>query len=100
MDTSKHYLTKEKLEELKEELVLLKTKKRKEIAEDLEYARALGDLSENAEYHAAREMQANVEDRINKIEDILKNAEIVTFQHSESVNMGSTVTIQKISDKK
>jgi transcription elongation factor GreA len=99
MDTSKHYLTKEKLEELKGELVILKTKKRKEIAEDLEYARALGDLSENAEYHAAREMQANVEDRINKIEDILKNAEIVTFQHSESVNMGSTVTIQKIADK-
>ena len=99
MDTTKHYLTKEKLEELKEELVLLKTKKRKEIAEDLEYARALGDLSENAEYHAAREMQANVEDRINKIEDILKNAEIVTFQHSETVNMGSTVTIQKLSDK-
>ncbi|MEI7513481.1 MAG: transcription elongation factor GreA, partial [bacterium] len=53
MDTSKHYLTKEKLEELKGELVVLKTKKRKEIAEDLEYARALGDLSENAEYHAA-----------------------------------------------
>ncbi len=99
MDTSKHYLTREKLEELKEELTLLKTKKRKEIAEDLEYARALGDLSENAEYHAAREMQANAEDRILKIEDILKNAEIVKFQHSDTVNMGSTVTVQKVADK-
>ena len=99
MDTSKHYLTKEKLEELKAELDVLKTKKRKEVAEDLEYARALGDLSENAEYHAAREMQANVEDRISKIEEILKNAEIVTYHHSEVVQIGSSVTVQKIGDK-
>lgn len=99
MDTSKHYLTKEKLEELKTELAFLKTKKRKEVAEDLEYARALGDLSENAEYHAAREMQAGVEDRIMKIEEILKNSEIVTFHHSEVVQIGSTVTLQKASDK-
>ncbi|MEI6480031.1 MAG: transcription elongation factor GreA [bacterium] len=99
MDTSKHYLTKEKLEELKTELDFLKKKKRKEIAEDLEYARALGDLSENAEYHAAREMQASVEDRIMKIEEILKNAEIVTFHHSEVIQIGSTVTVQKATDK-
>lgn len=99
MDTAKHYLTKEKMEELKTELAFLKTKKRKEIAEDLEYARALGDLSENAEYHAAREMQASVEDRIAKIEEVLKNAEVVTFHHSEVVQIGSTVTVQKVADK-
>jgi transcription elongation factor GreA len=69
------YLTKEKFSELKEELESLKTVKRKEVAEDLEYAKSLGDLSENAEYHEARDMQAAVEDRIIKLESLLQTAQ-------------------------
>lgn len=92
------YLTKEKYEELSKELENLKTVKRKEVAETLEYAKQLGDLSENAEYHEARDLQANTEDRIRKLEAILKSAEIVSFHHTESVQIGSTVTIQKEGD--
>ena len=92
------YLTKEKHLELTKELENLKTVKRKEVAESLEYAKQLGDLSENAEYHEARELQANIEDRIRKLEAILKSAEIVSFHHTESVQIGSTVVIQKVGD--
>lgn len=96
---SKEYLTKEKYKELEIELVELETKKRKEVAERLEHARSLGDLSENAEYHDARNQQAEVETRIENIKDILKNAEIVKPHHSDIVEVGSTVTISKIGDK-
>ena len=67
------YLSPEKLAELEAELKDLKTVKRKQIAESLEYAKSLGDLSENAEYLQAREEQVNIEERIAKIEEILKN---------------------------
>ncbi len=99
--TSKNieYLTKEKFRELEEELKQAKTVKRREIAESLEFAKSLGDLSENAEYQQAREAQAVLEDRINIIEDILKRAVIVSEEgggHGGSVvTMGSTVTIKK-----
>jgi transcription elongation factor GreA len=63
------YLTKEKFAELSKELEDLKTVKRREVAQNLEYARSLGDLSENAEYQEAREMQATIENRIAIIED-------------------------------
>lgn len=62
MKEEREYLTKEKFDQLSTELKELKTVKRKEVAESLDYARGLGDLSENAEYHEAREMQANIED--------------------------------------
>lgn len=91
----KEYLTKEKFEALKEELKNLETVKRKEIAEHLEYARSLGDLSENAEYHDARNEQAEIESRIEQLQYILKNAEIIKPHHSESIEVGSTVTIKK-----
>lgn len=94
----KHYLTKEKFEELTAELKELSTKKRKEVAEHLEYARSLGDLSENAEYHQAREDQAVVEDRISKLEVLLKYAEIIEQHHSDTVELGTEVTIQKVGD--
>jgi transcription elongation factor GreA len=90
-------LSKEKFEELTQELDELKTTRRKEVAEQLEYARSLGDLSENAEYQEAREMQAAVEERIGKLESILKNAKIVQDgKKSDSVSMGSKVTVQKV----
>ncbi|MFA6552675.1 MAG: transcription elongation factor GreA [Candidatus Paceibacterota bacterium] len=89
------YLTKEKFEELSRELIHLKTVKRKEVAESLEYSKSLGDLSENAEYHEAREMQANVEDRIMKLETMLKSSTIVSEQKGDRALIGSSVTIEK-----
>jgi transcription elongation factor GreA len=89
------YLTKEKFDEFTKELAELKSKKRKEVAESLEYAKSLGDLSENAEYHEARDIQATVEDRIAKLEELLKNAVIISGNHSGTVSVGSTVTVEK-----
>src|SRR3989338_3046984 len=95
MTDEKEYLTKEKFDALQDELNFLKTTRRKEIAENLEYARSLGDISENAEYHEARELQAATEDRINKLELILKSAKIVAHKSNDFVNLGSEVEIQK-----
>jgi transcription elongation factor GreA len=97
MKEEREYLTKEKFNLLKQELDELKTVKRREVAENLDYARGLGDLSENAEYHEARELQANIEDRIAKLESILKNATIVSSEatHGEYVRIGSAVIIEK-----
>ena len=94
MDTTK-YLTGEKFKELEKELEILKTVKRKEVAINLEYARSLGDLSENAEYQEARELQATIEDRILTIENTLKTAEIVRETHGDHVSVGSVVTVEK-----
>ncbi len=90
------FLTKEKFEELKEELEHLKTVRRKEVAESLEYARSLGDLSENAEYQEARDMQAAIEERIQHLERVIKEAKIVAnTKKGDVVGLGSEVTIQK-----
>ncbi|MBU3668595.1 MAG: transcription elongation factor GreA [Candidatus Taylorbacteria bacterium] len=96
---AKEYLSKEKFEQLKAELEDLKTNKRKEIADKLEYAKGLGDLSENAEYHEAREAQAALEDRISQLETILPNVEIVATHHSNVVEIGSVVHVQKSTEK-
>ena len=71
------FLTQAKLIELQEELENLKTNRRKEIAEALEYAKSLGDLSENAEYDAAKERQGFIEGRIAELESKLANAQII-----------------------
>ncbi len=89
------YLSQEKHDELVQELAHLKNTRRKEIAEELEYARSLGDLSENAEYHQARETQGKIESRIFELESLLKKVEIVKQHHSEVVEVGATVTVQK-----
>lgn len=99
MSEEKEYLTKEKHKMLIAELEHLKRDKRKEIAANLEFAKALGDLSENAEYHEAREEQAEVEERILKIEDILKHAEIISEHHSTTADIGTTVTVKKDGEK-
>lgn len=99
MPTETEYLTKEKFEELKKELEFLKTTKRKEIADALEYAKSLGDLSENQEYHDARDTQGVIEDRINRLEMILKSAAIVSSTDSNMVAVGSVITVEKSSDK-
>lgn len=95
----KEYLTKERHKALSEELEYLRKTKRREVAEQLEYAKSLGDLSENAEYHEARDMQGVVEDRIQKLESILKNALIVSPHGTETVAVGSMVTVAKNGDK-
>lgn len=92
-------LTQEKFDELKAELEQLITVARKEIAESLEYARSLGDLSENAEYHAARELQGATEERIRRLEGIIKSATIVTEKKKGVVGFGSRVTIKKKGSK-
>lgn len=89
-------ISQEKFEELTKELDELRTKRRKEVAEQLEYARSLGDLSENAEYQEAREMQASVEERVQKLETTLKNAKIVHGGKGDMIGMGATVTVQNL----
>lgn len=95
MEEKREYLTKQKYEELSVELKDLKSNKRKEVAESLDYARGLGDLSENAEYHEARALQASVEERIVKLESILKNATVVEDRHGDHAVIGSTVKVEK-----
>ena len=96
--TEREYLTKEKFKELQKELVYLNTVKRKEIADALEYAKSLGDLSENQEYQEARDSQAVLEDRISRLEQILKSAAIVSAQSTNVVSVGSVITVEKESD--
>ncbi|MDQ5955709.1 MAG: transcription elongation factor GreA [Patescibacteria group bacterium] len=98
---TEEFISQEKFEELTKELEELRTTRRREVAEQLEYARSLGDLSENAEYQEAREMQSAVEERIQKLEAILKSAKIVRGTKTDSVGMGSLVSVQKLaSDEK
>jgi len=94
-----NFLTQEKFDELKGELEHLVTIVRKEIAENLEYARSLGDLSENAEYQAARELQAATEERIRRLEHLIKSATIVSEKKKGVVGFGSKVTMCKKGDK-
>jgi len=94
-----NYITEDKKKSLEEELNNLKTIKRKEILEALESARALGDLSENAEYHQAREDQGKTEDRIIQIDHMLKSAVVVKKHKSDSVEIGTTVKVKKESSK-
>lgn len=100
MSTETQYLTNEKFTELKKELEHLKTDRRKEIADHLEYAKKLGDLSENAEYHQAREDQAEVEDRISRLENLLKDATIMTAGGKDNITVGSTVRLTKDGENK
>lgn len=94
------YLTHEKFAELQKELGYLRVERRKEVAEHLEYAKKLGDLSENAEYHQAREEQAEVEDRIGRLENLLKNAVMISEGGSENVIIGSTIRLEKAGENK
>lgn len=89
-------LSQEKFDELVKELEQLKTVRRSEIAKNLEYARSLGDLSENAEYQEARELQAATEERIRKLEELVKRAHIATDNKKKDVvGFSSVVAITK-----
>ena len=100
MDTTAEYLSQEKYDELTKEINQLKTVERKKIAEHLDYAKSLGDLSENAEYHEARDKQADIEDRINQIESILKNSVIISKHTHSVVEVGSTVRVEPSGQEK
>ena len=99
MHAGEDYLTKEKFQEFEKELKHLKTVKRKEVAEALEYAKSLGDFSENQEYQEARDSQAILEDRISRLEGILKSARIISIQSANIVAVGSIITVEKESDR-
>jgi transcription elongation factor GreA len=89
-------MTRSGYEKLKTELTILRTDRRLEIANKLEEARAFGDLSENAEYHAAKEEQEKLEGRISRLEFKLNKAKIVDFDDLDTshANLGTTITIQ------
>jgi len=94
MSKSKYDLTKEGLEKFKEELEYLKSVKRRENIRALQEARAQGDLSENAEYDAARDEQAQIEARIAELENIIKNSRIIESDNTDTVGIGKTVEIE------
>lgn len=98
MKEKKTYLTKEGLEELKAELDELINVKRPANITAIKEARALGDLSENADYDAARNEQAEIESRIKKIEKMIENAEIIEEASTDKVSIGSTVLIKYVDD--
>jgi transcription elongation factor GreA len=91
---SAQYVSPEFLTKLNAELKDLKTVKRRELANRIEAAKSLGDLSENAEYHEAKDALGFVEGRILEIEDLLKNAIVVEQEaNASNVRVGSTVTV-------
>lgn len=89
------YITEEKRKALEAELKDLEGPKRKEILEALAYAKSLGDLSENTEYHQTREDQGKLEERIAKIKQILQSSQTVQGGGGEMVEVGSKVVVQK-----
>ena len=92
------FLTQEGLDEIKKELEELKLVKRPEVIEALKEARAQGDLSENAEYDAARNERAVVESRIKELEAMVENAKVIEKTNSDVVSIGSNVTLEYVED--
>ena len=97
-NNDKVYLTDQGFLELETELNELKNVKRPAVIKALKEARALGDLSENADYDAARSEQAQVEGRIQELEKILENAHIIEKGSTDTVKLGTTVKIKYIDD--
>lgn len=97
-NNDKVYLTDQGFLELETELNKLKNIKRPAVIKALKEARALGDLSENADYDAARSEQAQVEGRIQELEKIIENAHIIEKGSTDSVSLGTTVKIKYVDD--
>ena len=95
MEEKKNLLTYAGLKKLEDELHDLKVVKRKEVAEKIKEAREQGDLSENAEYDAAKDEQRDIEARIEQLEKLLKNAEVVVEEEIdlEKINIGCRVKV-------
>lgn len=96
--SNKVYLTNEGFLEIEEELNHLKEVKRPEVIKALKDARALGDLSENADYDAARNEQAQIEGRISELEKLLETAEIIEKRDTDKVGLGATVKIRYLEE--
>lgn len=92
------HLTREGYEKLSEELHNLKTKKRKDLSKAIEHARSLGDLKENAEYHAAKEAMALNEKRVSELEDKLSRAEILdeSTMPTDKAYLGAKVMLKDL----
>ena len=102
-NVNKEPITIEGLEKLKNELIFLKEKKRPEIVSAIAEARSHGDLKENAEYHAAKEQQSQLEGRVIAINDLIARANVIDvtkIQNDGKVIFGSTVNVQDLEDKK
>lgn len=98
-ERKKIFLTQEGYDEIKEELNYLINEKRPENIIAIKEARALGDLSENADYDAARNEQAEIEARIKKLEAIVENVEIIEEVTTDEVGLGNTVKIAYVDDE-
>lgn len=98
-ERKKVFLTQEGYDEIKEELNYLINEKRPENIIAIKEARALGDLSENADYDAARNEQAEIEARIKKLEAIIENVEIIEEVSTDAVGLGNTVKIAYVDDE-
>ena len=98
MAEKKNLLTDKGLKKLEDELQELRVVKRKEVAQKIKEAREQGDLSENAEYDAAKDEQKDIEARIEELESILKNVEVVYTDEvdKEKVNVGCVVTVRVV----
>lgn len=93
-ESKKIILTHEGLENLEQELQELKVVRRKDVAAKIKEARGQGDLSENAEYDAAKEEQAEIEARILTIENMLRNAEVISSDNiTDTVSIGNTIKL-------
>ncbi len=90
------YISKQGLEKIEKELLILKTQKRREIAEKIQQAKEMGDLSENAEYAEAKAEQERVENHIAELEEIIKEAEVIRGRQSglAGVSVGSKVKVR------
>lgn len=101
VEEKKTLLTYSGLKQYQEELEFLKSVKRKEIADKLKVAREQGDLSENAEYDAAKDEQSDNEKRIDELEQLLKNVEVITDDDvdSEKVSVGTKVKVRDLEYK-
>ena len=93
VESKKHILTSKGMQALEDELQDLKVVKRKEIAQKIKEAREQGDLSENAEYDAAKDEQRSIEAKIEELEKIIRNAEVIDESafDKDTVSIGSTV---------
>ena len=97
-NTKEIYLTEEGLNEINKELDYLKQVKRPEVINALKEARALGDLSENAEYDAARNEQAEVEGKIKELEAMLEHVVVIQGGETDKVSIGTKVKIKYVED--
>ena len=95
MSNQEFYLTKEGAEKMRTELEDMKTRQREELSERLRFAISQGDLSENADYHKAKEDQAFLEGKIKEYEAKLSGAIIIEENHKGTIDVGSTVNIKE-----